>query len=88
MQKTARFKISLALLACGILVACASSQEEKKGKQIGMPNPASAYCISQKGKLVLRQDAQGNEVGYCTLKNGQVVEEWDFFRQSQKELAH
>lgn len=42
-------------------------------------NPASVYCIENKGTLEMRFDDQGNQYGICT-KNGIECEEWKFFR--------
>lgn len=47
---------------------------------IGMPNPASAYCVDQGGALEMRKDAQGNEVGICVFGDGSECDEWAFFR--------
>lgn len=41
-----------------------------------MTNPASSYCVDQKGTIEVRQDS-----GYCHLPNGRVVEEWKLFRE-------
>ena len=48
-----------------------------------LPNPASAYCVSVKGRLEIRQQAQG-QTGYCRLPDGRVIEEWKLFRAQQK----
>ncbi|QIO05002.1 putative hemolysin [Acinetobacter shaoyimingii] len=66
------------------LTACETTkqnQEELKPR-IGMPNPASAYCVEQGGTLSIKKDADGGERGICTLANGQQVDEWDFFRKA------
>jgi putative hemolysin len=43
-------------------------------------NPASVFCVEKKGKLEIRTDEDGNQTGYCILKNGKECEEWAFFR--------
>ncbi len=48
---------------------------------IGMPNPASKYCIDKGGTLQIRKDAAGNQGGWCTLSDGTVIEEWALFRR-------
>ena len=48
---------------------------------IGMPNPASKYCIVKGGTLLIRKDAAGNQGGWCTLPDGTVIEEWALFRR-------
>ena len=51
---------------------------------LGMPNPASQYCIEQQGELEIRADVKGGQTGYCHLKNGEVIEEWALFRRSDQ----
>ncbi|MBB1314582.1 DUF333 domain-containing protein [Aliivibrio sp. SR45-2] len=46
-------------------------------KPIGKPNPAATYCIDQLGAYNLDNST-------CTLKNGEMVDAWDFFRSNQK----
>ena len=63
--------------------ACSAVPESPKNSaKIGMPNPASQYCIEQGGKLEIRNESNG-QVGYCHLANGQVIEEWELFRANQ-----
>jgi putative hemolysin len=47
---------------------------------LGMPNPASQYCVEQGGRLEVRTDAQGNQFGVCIFPDGSECEEWAFFR--------
>lgn len=58
-----------------------SMQPNISAKPIGMANPASVYCINQGGQSFIKKDSQGAEAGYCRLTNGDVVDEWDFYRQ-------
>ena len=51
-------------------------------KMIGMPNPASVYCIKQGGESVIVKDKDGNEYGICKFEDGKEVEEWDFYRKN------
>lgn len=46
---------------------------------VGLPNPASEFCVEQGGRLEIRKEA-GGDVGYCHLPDGRVIEEWAFFR--------
>ena len=46
---------------------------------IQIANPASIHCEHHGGRLTIREDDSGS-VGLCTLPNGVVCEEWDFFR--------
>lgn len=76
-------KIQLAVLGslCLALTGCSSSPASKP-PTLGMANPASVYCAEQGGKLIIKNEANG-QVGYCHLANGKVVEEWAFYRASQ-----
>ncbi|MDR0788529.1 MAG: DUF333 domain-containing protein [Gemmatimonadota bacterium] len=47
--------------------------------QVGIPNPASAYCIEQGGTLEIREVAAG-QAGFCHLPDGRVIDEWELFR--------
>jgi uncharacterized protein len=67
------------------LTACATAQNtNEETPKLGMPNPASKFCIDQGGKLDIKNEANG-QVGYCQLPDGKVIEEWEFFRSSLKE---
>lgn len=66
------------LLLIGI-VSCTAS-EITPPKKIGMPNPASKYCVNQGGKLIMKKDDTGNVSGICKLKTGEEIEEWEYFR--------
>lgn len=69
------------------MAGCSTTQQtETTPEKIGMANPASQYCVEQKGKLEIRDEANG-QVGYCHLPNGQVVEEWALFRSSQTQCV-
>jgi putative hemolysin len=57
------------------VVGCSSSAEPAQ-----MANPASEYCIEQGGKLDIREDDNGGEVGYCQFDDGSECEEWTYFR--------
>lgn len=74
------FILSIAVLA---LVSCSIVPEQESTSIIGMPNPASQYCIEQGGTLNIKTEVNG-QVGYCHLADGQVVEEWTLFRESQQ----
>jgi putative hemolysin len=48
-------------------------------KKIGMPNPASVYCVEHGGKLRIEETPAG-QVGYCDFPDGSSCEEWAFMR--------
>ena len=71
------------LFASILLAGCSTTQStDSNSASLGTANPASVYCINQGGKLEIRNETYG-QVGYCHLKNGQVVEEWEYFRANQ-----
>ncbi|MCI0475720.1 MAG: DUF333 domain-containing protein, partial [Anaerolineales bacterium] len=43
-------------------------------------NPASTFCVQNGGKLEIRKDAKGGEVGYCVFADKSECEEWMFMR--------
>lgn len=85
-MKTNTSLLVIACIATG-LTACASTSNNTNtsAPKIGMANPASTFCVEQGGELSIRKSADGGEVGYCKLPSGQKIEEWEFFRKSQKQ---
>ena len=72
------------LTTAAVLAAGCASQPEPTPEppvRIGMPNPASKYCIDKGGKLSFQKDAAGNSTGLCALPDGTVVEEWALYRR-------
>ena len=49
---------------------------------IGMPNPASKFCVDKGGKSFTEKDKNGNERGVCRFNNGTKVDEWDYYREN------
>jgi putative hemolysin len=45
---------------------------------VGLPNPASQYCLDQGHELEMRTDANGT-TGFCLFPDGTECEEWAFF---------
>ena len=58
-------------------------KEEEKSSVIGMPNPASVYCVEQGGESILVRSKKG-DFGICKLKDGIAVEEWEYNRENNK----
>lgn len=74
-------KKSLMLLAVVALTGCSHQPaQQKRLPLIGMPNPASVYCIQQSGKLERIKTTEG-ETSYCLLPSGERIEEWTLFRR-------
>jgi Putative hemolysin len=47
----------------------------------GLANPASINCIQLGGRLDIVKTG-GGEVGYCNLRSGERVEEWELYRRN------
>jgi putative hemolysin len=65
----------ITLLVILVAVSCSSSVEPEQ-----LANPASEHCVEQGGKLDIRKDADGGEVGYCQFEDGSECDQWAFFR--------
>lgn len=59
-----------------------ANTDDTTAKVIGIPNPASAHCIAQGGRIEIRSGPDG-QTGYCHLPDGRVIEEWQLFRESR-----
>lgn len=77
-------KIVFTLLAVFGLTGCISVNMDLESMKIGKSNPASEFCLQQKGFLDYQKDANGNTVGMCHLPNGKIIEEWQYYRQHHK----
>jgi len=56
------------------------STDESTDGSTGLANPASVYCTENKGTLEIKDEEDG-QVGYCTLEDGEVCEEWAYYRK-------
>ena len=76
-------KLSGILILIG-LTACTSvkSDTDSKNNQVGMPNPASKYCVDQGGKSEIRKAENGGSYGVCIFKDGTEEDEWEYFRSN------
>ena len=89
--------VAAAALVMAVTAACAAGTEKapstpspvdtttQQETPIGMPNPASVYCIEQGGKLETRSDADGNQSGLCIFPDGTKRNQWDFWRANHPE---
>jgi len=72
--------VAIIFITLLILLAAAGCSSPNEPQQLA--NPASVHCDEQGGKLDIRKDADGGEVGYCQFDDGTECEEWAFFRGS------
>lgn len=70
-------KFLLFLFFSGILNLTIACEEKKK---MGLPNPASQYCIEKGGKLEMRKNAKCGVYGICIFPGNLQCEEWAMFR--------
>jgi putative hemolysin len=80
MQRTHRPVFS-ALIASCMLAACGQGRTASPvPTQAGLPNPASVFCEEQGGKLDIRTDDSGGQIGICVFPDGSECDEWALFR--------
>ena len=74
---------TLLLILIG-LTACTSvkSGTGSENTKVGMPNPASKYCVEQGGKSEIRKAENGGSYGVCIFKDGSEEDEWEYFRKN------
>lgn len=74
----------IGLAGCGDDDGNSSSSSSSDDDPVGIANPASEYCVAQGGESLIATEADGSQTGLCRLPDGTVVDEWEFFRQSQE----
>lgn len=70
-------RIALAALGMSLATAAAAQLPETKTT---MANPAATFCVENGGTYEIRDDGEGNKLGYCILPDGAEVDAWDFIR--------
>jgi putative hemolysin len=81
MKKKLVFVMCLILLtACNLITDGSETSPSSDDSQADMPNPASVYCEENGGKLEIRNDDSGGEVGFCLFPDGSECEEWAYYR--------
>lgn len=69
------------VVVTAILVTGCTVSGPNPALSIGMPNPASVYCIERGGTLDIQQRPDG-DVTTCVLSDGSRVDEWEFYRRN------
>lgn len=62
-----------------IFTNCKIIDKSDEENIIGLPNPASVYCVEEGGTLEIREDVDGNQTGFCIFDDGSECEEWKLF---------
>ncbi|EGR0262994.1 putative hemolysin [Vibrio cholerae] len=79
MNKTA---LLLTVVGVVLLTGCARQENEYTVKEYtSMANPASVYCVEQGGQLEMVTENE-QRVTYCVTKDGEKIEQWEYFRQN------
>ncbi|WP_428560496.1 MAG: putative hemolysin [Solidesulfovibrio sp. DCME] len=67
------------LILAAILSVLAATATSAPAQMVGLPNPASTFCVDTGGTLVITNTGTG-EVGNCVYGSGLAVDEWALYR--------
>jgi putative hemolysin len=70
----------LVVLLTIIVFGCTVENVPASQSNTKIANPASQYCIDQGFNLTIQTASDGSQTGYCVFPNGNVCEEWQFYR--------
>ena len=73
-------KLLIGILALVLLAACVTPQTPTPTQQVGIANPASAYCVEQGYRSEIRTANDGSQSGVCIFPDGSECDEWAYFR--------
>jgi putative hemolysin len=75
-------KIMMLLIVVVLVMTMAACKRDQTttGADAQLANPASVYCSEQGGKVDMRTDETGGQIGYCVFPDGSECEEWVFLR--------
>lgn len=76
-------KLFTTFMIATTLTGCISVQMDLDSAKIGLSNPATEFCLQQKGFVDYQTDKQGNNISMCHLPNGQEIEVWQLYRSKQ-----
>jgi putative hemolysin len=80
MQSRTPYGLLGVVLTAGLAACTQIATVRPEPTDIGLPNPASVFCEQQGGRLEIRSDDSGGQVGVCIFADGSECEEWAFFR--------
>ncbi len=69
---------SVSLCGCNLMF----DDREPVISQTSIANPASMYCVEQNGLLETVSESD-RRVTYCVLEDGEMKEEWAYYREGQ-----
>lgn len=67
------------IMLAAMLAALAGGSVPAGAQLIGLPNPASSFCVETGGTLVI-SDTGAGESGTCVYDSGLVADEWALYR--------
>jgi len=67
-------------LAGGLTLGVAACGSDRP-PDVGIPNPASVFCVEQGGKIEI-VEGSGGQQGICVLPDGTRIDEWEYFRKN------
>lgn len=74
------FFLLIMVLLTGCVTQKPTASQNQNKELVNLPNPASQYCEQQGGRLDIRSDANGNQIGICVFENNSECEEWSYYR--------
>jgi putative hemolysin len=81
MKRALAVALAIAIAATG----CGGGDDDQD--QGGIANPASVYCEEQGGRVDIRSNANGDQVGICVFPDGREVDEWAHYRGEAEPTA-
>ena len=74
------FVLASLLLAAACSIIPAAQPTTQPGDAASLPNPASAFCEQNGGKLEIRTGKDGGQYGVCIFADKSECDEWAYFR--------
>ena len=84
MMKMNKLMVPAAVAAVALSACSHTKNAPENAPQVGMANPASAFCEQKGGKSEIRKNEDGSEYGMCHLPDGSEVEEWEYYRANDQ----
>jgi putative hemolysin len=81
MKRAVAVALAIVIAAAG----CGGGDDDQD--EGGLANPASVYCEEQGGRVEIRNDENGNQVGICVFPDGREVDEWAYYRGEAEPTA-
>lgn len=68
--------ILVMFLVLGLVTACNTGGGTEDGTAVGLPNPASEYCVEQGGMSTIETRGDGGQYGVCVFEDNMQCEEF------------